>query len=528
VIPAVRRPTAQKILAAVGRDEGLVEDFVLADEAGQRREAGDGEDGDGHGPERDRDFGAEATHEAHVLLVREGVDDGAGGEEEQRFEEGMGDEVEDACGVRRDSAGEEHVAELRDGGVGEDALDVGLDDSDGRREERRSDADEGDGTQREGRAVEDDVGARDHVHARGDHGGGVDEGGDRSGAFHGVGEPDVERDLRGLAGGSEDEEERDGGEDSSLPQGMRADLAEDAAEAERAEVRDEKEHRDEESEVADAVNDEGFFAGVGGGVAREPEADEEIRGEAYAFPADEHEQEVFCEHEREHEEEEEVHVGEEAPVALVLGHVTDGVDVDQEADAGNDAEHDEGELIELEGEVGVESSGADPGAEGLDVGEGGEGAEFCNNGCDLKQWDQRRDEGDGGHERPGKLAAEETIHQKSGEGDERNEPEVKVGVHSFIRSMESTLRVLRARKTAMMMARPTAASAAATTITKKTKIWPLTWRCPVVWLHWREKAMKARLTALSMSSIDMKTVMMLRLMRNAATPMENRMALRTR
>jgi len=40
--------------------------------------------------------------------------------------------------------------------------------------------------------------------------------------------------------------------------------------------------------------------------------------------------------------------------------------------------------------------------------------------------------------------------------------------------------------------------------------------------------MKARLTALSMSSIAMKTVMMLRLMRKAATPMEKRTALRTR
>ena len=46
-------------------------------------------------------------------------------------------------------------------------------------------------------------------------------------------------------------------------------------------------------------------------------------------------------------------------------------------------------------------------------------------------------------------------------------------VHSFIRSIRSTASVERARKTAMMMARPTAASAAATIMTKKTKIWPL-------------------------------------------------------
>ncbi len=33
----------------------------------------------------------EAAHVAHVLLAGEGVDDGAGGEEEQGLEEGVGD-----------------------------------------------------------------------------------------------------------------------------------------------------------------------------------------------------------------------------------------------------------------------------------------------------------------------------------------------------------------------------------------------------------------------------------------------------
>ena len=72
------------------------------------------------------------------------------------------------------------------------------------------------------------------------------------------------------------------------------------------------------------------------------------------------------------------------------------------------------------------------------------------------------------------------------------------------------------------MARPTAASAAATTITKKTKIWPLTW------CHMWAKATKVRLTALSISSIEMKMVMTLRLMRKAAMPMEKSIAARTR
>ena len=80
----------------------------------------------------------------------------------------------------------------------------------------------------------------------------------------------------------------------------------------------EQEHGEQEAEVADAVDDEGLLAGVGGGVAGEVEADEQVGGEAHAFPADEHEQEVLGQHQREHEEDEEVQVGEEAPVALVV------------------------------------------------------------------------------------------------------------------------------------------------------------------------------------------------------------------
>ena len=58
--------------------------------------------------------------------------------------------------------------------------------------------------------------------------------------------------------------------------------------------------------------------------------------------------------------------------------------------------------------------------------------------------------------------------------------EAAVGLAIIIAIFRSrkTLSVLLARKIAMMMARPTAASAAATTITKKTKICPCT-RC-----HW--------------------------------------------
>src|SRR3989304_4390321 len=75
---------------------------------------------------------------------------------------------------------------------------------------------------------------------------------------------------------------------------------------------------------------------------------------------------------------------------------------------------------------------------------------------------------------------------------------------------------------AMMVARPTAPPAAATVITKKTKT------CPSREWRKRAKATKLRLTALSISSMDMKMTRALRRVATPATPTAKRKALRKR
>ena len=83
-------------MAAVRAAEGLPKDLILGVEAGERRDARNGDRGDRHDPEGPGHVLAQPAHLAHVLLAPAAVDDRAGAEEQQRFEEGMRHQVENA------------------------------------------------------------------------------------------------------------------------------------------------------------------------------------------------------------------------------------------------------------------------------------------------------------------------------------------------------------------------------------------------------------------------------------------------
>ena len=121
----------------------------------------------------------------------------------------------------------------------------------------------------------------------------------------------------------------------------------------------EHEHAEQEAGIADAVGDEGLLAGAGLVRILEPEADQQVGGEPHAFPADEQDEQRPAEHEQQHEEQEQVQIGEVAGVARVVLHVADRVDVDQRAHAGHDQRHHRAQAVEIEGDL--ERAAADDG-----------------------------------------------------------------------------------------------------------------------------------------------------------------------
>src|SRR6185436_6034306 len=104
-----------------------VQDGFLAPETGEEeRDARERHHADRERGERDLQVAAQATELADVLLVVRGVDDRTSAEEEQRLEEGVGQQVEDGRDPRANPERQHHIAELGNGGKREDALDVAL------------------------------------------------------------------------------------------------------------------------------------------------------------------------------------------------------------------------------------------------------------------------------------------------------------------------------------------------------------------------------------------------------------------
>src|SRR5258706_1774465 len=100
---------------------------VLAPETGEhQRKAAEREHTDRIGRKRYRHEFAQLTHAAYVLFVMASVNYRARAEKQQRLEKRVGDEMEHANRHTAYSQTQHHEAQLRNGGVSENAFDISL------------------------------------------------------------------------------------------------------------------------------------------------------------------------------------------------------------------------------------------------------------------------------------------------------------------------------------------------------------------------------------------------------------------
>ena len=170
-------------------------------------------------------------------------------------------------------------------------------------------------------------------------------------------QPRLQRHLRRFATGAEQQQQA---------QDQRRGIAHarhalvDVDEGRRSEGSEHDHDGDGHAHVTDPVDHERLLGRSCGHRLVLPEADQQVRGQAHTLPADEEHQVVVGQHQQQHRGDEEVEEGEEAAPALVMGHVADGVDVDQAADAGDQQHEDDRELVDQQPDVDLPDPAGDP------------------------------------------------------------------------------------------------------------------------------------------------------------------------
>ena len=106
--------------------------------------SGDRQRANGHRPEGQRDVLTQAAVIAHVLFVMHRVDHRSCAKEQQCLEERVGEQMEHRRTRRANASGNEHIAELRTGRIGDHPFDVPLRGANCRGEEQRRGANGGD------------------------------------------------------------------------------------------------------------------------------------------------------------------------------------------------------------------------------------------------------------------------------------------------------------------------------------------------------------------------------------------------
>ncbi len=353
-----------------------LDDGVLAEESGEGGKTDQrkgtkqcGDIGDGHVP-------GESSHLAHVLLVMHGDDDAAGAQKKQGLEEGMGHQMKHPGSIGRHTERHGHIAELGQRGIRHHSLDVVLDQAKQAHEKRcgrTNDQNEGQGGRRQ---LEQRRHAGHHENAGGYHGRGMDQRRDGRGAFHGVGQPDMQWDLGRFAHGAdeqqdpEDIEKRPGaawpdfhglasktrqrGKGFGVVQGSRH--PRNAGDAEQ------------EAEIADPVDKKRLEIGVNRRGPLVPEADQQIRHKAYCLPAEKQLEEVIRHDQHEHRERKEGDVRKEPLVARIVVHVSDRVDMHAQGHEGDDRHHQRGQAVHQETDLHPQPVGDRPCVDRLVIG----------------------------------------------------------------------------------------------------------------------------------------------------------------
>src|SRR5262245_51293834 len=140
-----------------------------------------------------------------------------------------------------------------------------------------------------------------------------------------------------------------------------AELLLDAEHVCRFEGHKEKYDAEHEPKVTDPVDYKRFFASVRGTLACIPKANEQIRTQPHPFPANEHEQVIVGHDQDQHSPHEQVEVGKESGVILLVVHIPCGINVNEQSHTRHHQHHGARQSVNQKTHLGTVVPCSDPG-----------------------------------------------------------------------------------------------------------------------------------------------------------------------
>ncbi len=209
--------------------------------------------------------------------------------------------MKDARGIRAYTQRHEHVSKLRDRGVGKHTFDVVLHKTHRCRKNRSECSDRHNDGQRDCRLRKQGSGARHHIDSRSDHRCSVDQGAYRRGAFHCIGEPNIQRKLRRFSDRSAEKPQTGSRDDCRRNRRSSCKYFLKRNGTERYEY---CKNADQKSEITDAVYDKRFFPCVRRAFLFKPEPDQKIRTESHQLPAYKQQNVIVGQYQHQHRKDE--------------------------------------------------------------------------------------------------------------------------------------------------------------------------------------------------------------------------------
>ena len=188
----------------------------------------------------------------------------------------------------------------------------------------------------------------------------MDQGADRRGTFHGIRQPDMERELGGFTHSAGEDTDRGPGQSAASQSAADSHVLQ-RHRVKGAGVAEEKQDCRQETEITQPGDDESLLCGIGGLRFVEPEPDEQVTAQAHHLPEDEHHQQVPGEHQPKHRGGEQGHPGIIARKAGIDGihrvavQVAKRIHLHHQADEADGHEHHSRQRVHYHGDAEIET-----------------------------------------------------------------------------------------------------------------------------------------------------------------------------